>query len=101
MDRRLRYFSSQITSSSPPIGITPISAIAPFTTVGPRAPAAFDELAVKLEDGEKRLVGINQSWETLGRRQRELEEARCVLRETASFFNQVRSMLGVVMTVVA
>lgn len=90
MERRLRLFQNQITSTSPPIGITPLSASTPFTSVGPRAPQAFDDLDVKLAEHEQRLGQINQSWETLGKRQRELEEAKCVLRETAGFFSQVR-----------
>ncbi|KAI5450460.1 H(+)-transporting V0 sector ATPase subunit a [Naganishia albida] len=88
MERRLRLFQNQITSSSPPIGITPLSASAPFTSVGPRAAQAFDDLDVKLAEHEQRMGQINQSWETLGKRQRELEEAKCVLRETAGFFSQ-------------
>ena len=90
MERRLRLFQNQISSTSPPIGVTPLSASTPFTSVGPRAPQAFDDLDVKLAEHEQRLGQINQSWETLGKRQRELEEAKCVLRETAGFFSQVR-----------
>jgi V-type H+-transporting ATPase subunit a len=89
MERRLRFFQNQITSANPPIGITPLSASVPFTSVGPRAPQAFDDLDGKLTEHEQRMSQINQSWETLGRRQRELEEAKCVLRETAGFFNEV------------
>jgi V-type H+-transporting ATPase subunit a len=88
MERRCRLFHTQITESSPPIGLTPLSAIPPFTSVGPRAAQAFDELDDKLTEHETRLNQINSSFEVLGRRQRELEEARCVLRETAGFFDQ-------------
>jgi hypothetical protein len=94
MERRLRLFQNQITSTSPPIGITPLSASVPFTSVGPRAAQAFDDLDVKLAEHEQRVGQINQSWETLGKRQRELEEAKCVLRETAGFFNQVSIFRG-------
>lgn len=88
MQRRCRFFHAQITETSPPVGMTPLSAIPPFTSTGPRAPQAFDELDEKLSDHETRLNQINSSYEVLGKRQRELEEARCVLRETAGFFSQ-------------
>jgi V-type H+-transporting ATPase subunit a len=90
MERRLRFFTGQINTASPPIGITPLASIPPFTTVGPRAPQAFDDLDHKLTEHETRLGQMNSSWEALGKRQRELEEAKCVLRETAGFFSQVR-----------
>jgi len=91
MERRCRLFNTQITETSPPIGMTPLSAIPSFTSVGPRAAQAFDELDDKLTEHETRLNQINSSFEVLGRRQRELEEARCVLRETAGFFDQAGS----------
>ncbi|RXK38559.1 V-type H+-transporting ATPase subunit I [Tremella mesenterica] len=86
--RRLRLFQSQIKSLAPPLGIPPLSAIPPFTTVGPRAQNAFDELEDKLREHERRLVDMNKSWEELGKRKSELEEKRWVLRETAGFFNE-------------
>lgn len=89
MDRRLRFFASQIASTSPPIGMTPLAAISPaFTSTGPRAAQAFDDLDAKLAEHEARLSQINASWELLGKRRRELEEARCVLQETQGFFGQ-------------
>ena len=89
MSRRLRLFQSQITALSPPLGIPPLSAIPPFTTVGPRAQNAYDELEDKLKEHERRLAEMNRSWEELGKRKGELEEKRWVLRETAGFFNEV------------
>ncbi|WWD18331.1 hypothetical protein CI109_102781 [Kwoniella shandongensis] len=86
--RRLRLFQTQITSLSPPLGITPLSAVPPFTTVGPRAQNAYDELEGKLKEHERRLADMNRSWEELGKRKSELEEKRWVLRETAGFFNE-------------
>jgi V-type H+-transporting ATPase subunit a len=88
MERRCRLFQNQIAQTTPPIGITPLIAIPPFTSTGPRAPQAFDELDEKLAEHEVRLNQINSSFEVLGKRQRELEEAKCVIRETAGFFNQ-------------
>jgi V-type H+-transporting ATPase subunit a len=88
MERRCRLFHTQINETTPPIGLTPLSAIPSFTSVGPRAAQAFDELDDKLAEHEVRLNQINSSYEILGKRQRELEEARSVLRETAGFFDQ-------------
>lgn len=94
MERRCRLFQTQITETTPPIGMTPLSAIPGFTSVGPRAAQAFDELDDKLAEHEVRLNQINSSFEVLGKRQRELEEARCVLRETAGFFDQAGKRQG-------
>ncbi|WVQ80551.1 hypothetical protein IAT38_002656 [Cryptococcus sp. DSM 104549] len=86
--RRLRLFRSQITSVAPPLGIPPLSAVPPFTTVGPRAQNAYDELEDKLKEHERRLGDMNKSWEELGKRKGELEEKKCVLKETAGFFDE-------------
>ncbi|BEJ17167.1 hypothetical protein CspHIS471_0605680 [Cutaneotrichosporon sp. HIS471] len=88
MARRVRLFKSQISYLEPPIGIPPLSAIPPFTCVGPRAQSAFDELDEKLKEHERRLAEMNRSWEDLGKRKGELEEKKWVLRETAAFFNE-------------
>ncbi|KAK4686252.1 V-type H+-transporting ATPase subunit a, partial [Tremellales sp. Uapishka_1] len=89
--RRLRLFQSQITALQPPLGIRPLSATPPFTTVGPRAQNAYDELEDKLKEHERRMGEMNRSWEDLGKRKSELEEKRWVLRETAGFFNEAES----------
>ncbi|WVO15822.1 hypothetical protein L204_103484 [Cryptococcus depauperatus] len=86
--RRLRLFRSQIASLSPPLGIPPLSSASPFTTVGPRAQNAYDELEEKLKEHEIRLTEMNKSWEELGKRKSDLVEKRCVLRETAGFFDE-------------
>lgn len=89
MDRRIRFFTAQIDAvSSPAIHVPALATIPPFITVGPRGPQAIDELDVKLQEHEGRLGQMNASWEALVRKQRELEEAKCVLRETAVFFQQ-------------
>lgn len=93
MARRLRFFRSQITSLSPPLGVPPLAAVPPFTTVGPRAQNAYDELEEKLKEHERRLNEMNKSWEELGRRKGELEENKCVLKETAGFFDEVSAHL--------
>lgn len=91
MDRRLRLFSTQIAAvTGPAIHVPGLDTTPPFITVGPRGPQAIDELDLKLQEHENRIGQMNSSWETLVKKQRELEEARHVLRETATFFQQVR-----------
>jgi V-type H+-transporting ATPase subunit a len=51
----------------------------------------MDELDTTLAEHEERLTNMNESYQILGERTRELIEARYVLRETAVFFEQVRS----------
>lgn len=95
MERRIRLFTSQINSvSSPAIHVPSLESTPPFITVGPRGPQAIDDLDTNLTDHEGRLGQMNSSWETLVKKQRELEEAKCVLRETAVFFQQVRIALS-------
>ncbi|KAJ8463665.1 hypothetical protein ONZ51_g10112 [Trametes cubensis] len=48
----------------------------------------IDELDVKLAEHEARLTQMNDSYQLLSERLRELVEARHVLRETAQFFEQ-------------
>jgi V-type H+-transporting ATPase subunit a len=87
-------FQSQIAALQPPLGIPPLSATPSFTTVGPRAQNAFDELEEKLKERERRMADMNRSWEDLGKRKSQLEEKRQVLRETAGFFNEVSCAPG-------
>jgi len=61
-----------------------------LVTVGPRAAHTIDELGTALAEHEERLTKMNESYQTLSERTRELIEARHVLRETAVFFDRVR-----------
>ncbi|TDL20169.1 V0/A0 complex, 116-kDa subunit of ATPase [Rickenella mellea] len=88
MARRVRFFSSQIEKEKEPIRLRSLHDSAPLITVGPRGPQTIDELDVKLAEHEARLSQMNESYETLSERTRELVEARHVLRETAVFFNR-------------
>ncbi|KAF8344008.1 V-type ATPase, V0 complex, 116kDa subunit family [Cantharellus anzutake] len=87
MARRVRFLSSQI-EKEPNIHVRPLEDSVPLLTVGPSAPATIDELEVKLEEHESRLQQMNESYQTLSTRARELAEARHVLRETAQFFDR-------------
>lgn len=96
MARRVRFFSSQIEKESAqyPTSPVPVRALgdsAPLATVGPRASQTRDELDVVLTDHESRLSQMNENYLTLSARQRELVEARHVLRETAVFFNRAET----------
>jgi V-type H+-transporting ATPase subunit a len=56
------------------------------------APSAseLDELAERSESLEQRIVSLNDSYETLKKREVELTEWRWVLREAGGFFDRVR-----------
>ncbi|KAJ3486243.1 hypothetical protein NLI96_g4381 [Meripilus lineatus] len=88
MARRVRFFTSQIQKEKEPIPIRPLYDSAPLVTVGPRAAQTIDELDVKLADHEARLTQMNDSYQLLSERLKELVEARHVLRETAVFFER-------------
>lgn len=91
MARRVRFFSTQIEKEKDRIPIRPLYDSAPLLTVGPRAAQTMDELDLKLADHEARLTQMNESYQLLCERTKELEEARHVLRETAVFFERVRN----------
>lgn len=90
MARRVRFFSNQIQKETDVIPIRPLYDSAPLITVGPRAAQTIDELDVTLAEHESRLMKMNDSYQTLSERTKELIEARHVLRETAVFFDKVR-----------
>lgn len=88
MSRRVRFFTTQIQNEKDVVPVRPLIDSAPLITVGPRAAQTIDELDVKLAEHETRLVKMNDSYQTLSERTRELVEARHVLRETAVFFDK-------------
>lgn len=57
------------------------------------APSAseIDELAERSESLEQRIASLNDSYETLKKREVELTEWRWVLREAGGFFDRVRA----------
>jgi V-type H+-transporting ATPase subunit a len=89
MARRVRFFQAQIAKEAS-ISIRPLQDSVPLITVGPSAAQNIDELDLKLAEHENRLVQMNDSFQTLSTRARELQEARHVLRETAQFFDKVK-----------
>lgn len=89
MSRRVRFFATQIQQEKDVIPIRPLYDSAPLITVGPRAAQTMDELDVTLSAHEQRLIQMNESYQKLSERTKELIEARHVLRETAVFFDRV------------
>ncbi|EAT86249.2 hypothetical protein SNOG_06418 [Parastagonospora nodorum SN15] len=86
VERQLRYFRAQMEKSSIPMrSIYDFNN--PFT-----APSAseIDELADKSQSLEQRITSLNDSYETLKKREVELTEWRWVLREAGGFFDRAR-----------
>ncbi|TFK22681.1 H+-ATPase subunit [Coprinopsis marcescibilis] len=90
MSRRVRFFTTQIEKEKDVVPIRPLVDCAPIITTGPRAAHTIDELDTTLAERESRLTKMNDSYQTLSDRARELEEAKYVLRETAVFFEKAR-----------
>lgn len=91
MARRVRFFMNQVEKEKDVVPIRPLSDCVPLITVGPRAAQTMDELEVKLAQHEQRLVKMNDSYQTLSERTRELIEAKHVLEGTAVFFEKARA----------
>ncbi|KAG7086482.1 hypothetical protein E1B28_002432 [Marasmius oreades] len=96
MARRVRFFSNQITQEKDVVPVRPLYECAPLITVGPRAAQTIDELDVTLAEHESRLIKMNESYQKLSERTRELVEARHVLRETAVFFDRAQGQQPVI-----
>lgn len=85
-DKRITgYFSSQMEKAN--ISMRPSSEFSNLLA----APSAteIDELAERSESLEQRVVSLNDSYETLKKREMELTEWRWVLREAGGFFDRV------------
>jgi len=88
MGRRVRFFQGQIDKEKEKIPIRPLYDSVPLVTVGPRAAQTIDELDTKFAEHETRLIEMNNNYQLLSQRLKELVEARHVLRETAVFFDK-------------
>lgn len=88
MSRRVRFFATQIEKEKDKVPVRPLYDSVPLVTVGPRVAQTIDELDVKLANHEHRLIQMNESYQIMSERTRELVEARHVLRETAVFFDR-------------
>ncbi|KAF1977604.1 vacuolar ATP synthase-like protein 98 kDa subunit [Bimuria novae-zelandiae CBS 107.79] len=86
VERQLRYFRSQMDKASIPMRSI-YDFENPFTS--PSA-SEIDELADKSQQLEGRISSLNESYETLKKREVELTEWRWVLREAGGFFDRAR-----------
>ncbi|KAF9060701.1 H+-ATPase subunit [Rhodocollybia butyracea] len=90
MSRRVRFFATRIQQEQDVVPIRPLPESAPINTTGPRAAQTMDELDVTLAAHEQRLTQMNDSYQELSERTKDLVEARHVLRETAVFFDKAQ-----------
>lgn len=58
-------------------------------TMGATSASEIDELSDRSQSLEQRIASLNDSYETLKKRQMELTEWRWVLREAGGFFDRV------------
>lgn len=86
VERQLRYFRSHMEKAS--ISMRPIYEFS--NTMGATSASEIDELADRSQNLEQRISSLNDSYETLKKREAELTEWRWVLREAGSFFDRAR-----------
>ncbi|KAH6688579.1 vacuolar ATP synthase 98 kDa subunit [Plectosphaerella plurivora] len=84
VERQLRYFNAQMEKASIPLRKLDLDSerLANPTT------SEIDELAERSQSLEQRIFQLNDSYETLKRREVELTEWRWVLREAGGFFDR-------------
>lgn len=86
VERQLTYFRSQIEKN----GIEMRSIYEFSNTFAAPSAAEIDELADRSQSLEQRIQSLNESYETLKKRESELTEWRWVLREAGGFFDRAR-----------
>lgn len=59
-------------------------------TMAATSASEIDELSDRSQNLEQRISSLNESYETLKKREQELTEWRWVLREAGGFFDRVR-----------
>ncbi|KAK2779919.1 H(+)-transporting V0 sector ATPase subunit a [Onygenales sp. PD_12] len=84
VERQLRYFHSQMEKA----GIPMRSSSEFSNTLAAPMASEIDELADRSESLEQRVASLNESYETLKKREVELIEWRWVLREAGGFFDR-------------
>ncbi|KAJ5899082.1 hypothetical protein N7495_003826 [Penicillium taxi] len=87
VERQLRYFHSQMEKAS----ITMRSSSDFSDTLAAPLASEIDELAERSESLEQRISSLNDSYETLKKREVELSEWRWVLREAGGFFDRAHT----------
>ncbi|KAL4788137.1 V-type ATPase, V0 complex, 116kDa subunit family [Aspergillus varians] len=87
VERQLRYFHAQMDKA----GI-PMRSSSEFSdTLAAPLASEIDELAERSESLEQRIASLNDSYETLKKREVELTEWRWVLREAGGFFDRAHT----------
>ncbi|KAH9816357.1 V-type proton ATPase subunit a [Teratosphaeria destructans] len=86
VERQLNYFRQEMEKNS--IGMRPIYEFA--NTMAAPSASEIDELADRSQSLEQRIRSLNDSYETLKKRETELTEWRWVLREAGGFFDRAR-----------
>ncbi|KAI5858300.1 V0/A0 complex, 116-kDa subunit of ATPase, partial [Durotheca rogersii] len=86
VERQLRYFHSQMEKS----GISLRKLDLDVETLAPPTTTEIDELSERTQSLEQRIFQLNESYETLKKREVELTEWRWVLKKAGGFFDQAR-----------
>ncbi|KAK3297969.1 vacuolar ATP synthase 98 kDa subunit [Chaetomium fimeti] len=84
VERQLRYFHAQMDKA----GIALRKLDLDVDTLAPPTTTEIDELAERSQSLEQRVSSLNESYETLKKREVELTEWRWVLREAGGFFDR-------------
>ncbi|KAJ4306702.1 H(+)-transporting V0 sector ATPase subunit a [Collariella sp. IMI 366227] len=84
VERQLRYFHAQMEKS----GIALRKLDLDVDTLAPPTTTEIDELSERSQSLEQRVSSLNESYETLKKREVELTEWRWVLREAGGFFDR-------------
>ncbi len=84
VERQLRYFHAQMEK----VGIALRKLDLDVDTLAPPTTTEIDELAERSQSLEQRVSSLNESYETLKKREVELTEWRWVLREAGGFFDR-------------
>ncbi|KAL4871652.1 hypothetical protein BDV12DRAFT_163512 [Aspergillus spectabilis] len=87
VERQLRYFHAQMDKA----GIQMRSSSEFSDTLAAPLASEIDELAERSESLEQRIASLNDSYETLKKREVELTEWRWVLREAGGFFDRAHT----------
>lgn len=84
VERQLRYFHSQIDKAGIPLRKLDLD----VETLAPPTTTEIDDVAERAQSLEQRISSLNESYETLKKREVELTEWRWVLREAGGFFDR-------------
>ncbi|KAK3314721.1 V-type ATPase, V0 complex, 116kDa subunit family [Apodospora peruviana] len=84
VERQLRYFHAQMDKA----GIALRKLDLDIETLAPPTTSEIDDVAERCQSLEQRVSSLNESYETLKKREVELTEWRWVLREAGGFFDR-------------